>query len=61
MTEKVKYEFTEDLHCHNNGRPSVDPVVHFKIVMIQHLFGIPSLSENSRCVFILILFKKGLV
>lgn len=30
------------------GRPSVDPVVLIKIVMIQYLFGIPSMRQNLR-------------
>ncbi len=42
------YEFVEDLYCHDNGRPSVDPVVLFKMVMIQHLFGIPSLRKTAE-------------
>ena len=25
------YEFVSDLYCSNNGRPSIDPVVLFKI------------------------------
>ena len=29
------YEFVEELYCEDNGRPSVDPVVLFKIVLIQ--------------------------
>ena len=29
---KKIYEFVEDLYCEDNGRPSVDPVVLFKIV-----------------------------
>ena len=33
------YEIVGDLYCHNNGRPSVDPVVLFKIVFIRHLYG----------------------
>ena len=37
------YEIVEDLYCEDNGRPSVDPVVLFKLVMIQHLFGIRSI------------------
>lgn len=41
------YEFVEDLYCKDNGRPSVDPVVLFKMVMIQHLFGIPSLRRTA--------------
>ena len=32
------YEFVEDLYCEDNGRPSVDPVVLFKIVLIQHIY-----------------------
>ena len=42
---KKIYEFVEDLYCEDNGRPSVDPVVLFKIVLIQrrseHESGIP--------------------
>ena len=42
------YEIVGDLYCHNNGRPSVDPVVLFKIVFIQHLYGIPSLRRTCE-------------
>ena len=34
------YDFVEELYCADNGRPSIDPVVLFKMVLIQHLFGI---------------------
>ncbi len=34
------YDFVEDLYCRDNGRPSVDPVVLFKMVLIQHLYGL---------------------
>ena len=37
------YEFVEDLYCKDNGRPSIDSVVLFKIVLIQHIYGIRSL------------------
>ena len=40
------YEIVEDLYCANNGRPSIDPVVIFKMVMIQHLYGLPSLRRT---------------
>ena len=40
------YEFVEDLYCEDNGRPSVDPVVLFKIVLIQHIYGISSLRRT---------------
>ncbi|WP_243765559.1 transposase [Extibacter sp. GGCC_0201] len=39
------YDFVEDLYSPDNGRPSVDPVVLFKMVLIQHLYGIPSLRR----------------
>lgn len=42
------YELVEDLYCEDNGRPSCDPVVLFKLVMIQHLFGIRSLRQTMR-------------
>lgn len=40
------YEFTENLYCKANGRPSIDPVVLFKIVLIQHVYGIRSLRRT---------------
>lgn len=40
------YEFVEKLYCEDNGRPSIDPVVLFKIVLIQHIYGLPSLRRT---------------
>ena len=40
------YEIVEDLYCSDNGRPSIDPVVIFKMVLIQHLYGLPSLRRT---------------
>jgi transposase len=40
------YDFVEQYYSPDNGRPAVDPVVLFKIVLIQHLFGIPSLRRT---------------
>ena len=40
------YDLVEDLYCKDNGRPSVDPVVIFKMVLIQHIYGIPSLRRT---------------
>ena len=42
------YGFVEGLYCEDNGRPSVDPVVLFKIVLIQHLYGISSLRRTMQ-------------
>ena len=43
---KKIYEFVDGLYCEDNGRPSVDPVALFKIVLIQHIYGIPSLRRT---------------
>ena len=40
------YEIVEDLYCADNGRLSIDPVVIFKMVLIQHLYGLPSLRRT---------------
>ena len=42
------YEELEPYYCHDNGRPGTDPVVLIKMVLIQHLFGIPSLRQTWR-------------
>ena len=41
------YEMVEPLYCEDNGRPSIDPVVLFKMVLIQHLYGLPSLRRTA--------------
>ena len=42
------YEMVEPLYCADNGRPSVDPVVLFKMVLIQHLYGLGSLRRTAE-------------
>ena len=42
------YDIVGDLYSADKGRKSVDPVVLFKIVLIQHLYGIPSLRQTIR-------------
>ena len=42
------YERLEPYYCHDNGRPGTDPVVLIKMVLIQHLFGIPSLRQTYQ-------------
>ena len=37
------YEMVEPLYCEDNVRPSVDPVV-----LIQHLYGLPSLRRTAE-------------
>ena len=40
------YDLVEDLYCEDNGGLSCDPVALFKLVLIQHLFGIQSLRQT---------------
>ena len=42
------YERLDPYYCHDNGRPGTDPVVLVKMVLIQHLFGIPSLRQTYQ-------------
>ncbi len=42
------YDRVKDLYCENNGRPSIDPVVLFKIVFIQALDGIKSMRQTCK-------------
>ena len=42
------YDEVKDLYCENNGRPSIDPVVLFKIVFIQALDGIKSMRQTCK-------------
>lgn len=42
------YGIVESLYCADNGRPGIDPVVLFKIVLLQHIYGIPSLRQTLR-------------
>ncbi len=40
------YTRLEPFYCDDNGRPNIDPVILIKMVLIQHLFGIPSLRQT---------------
>lgn len=42
------YEMVVPLYSEDNGRPSVNPVVLFKMVLIQHLHGLPSLRRTAE-------------
>ena len=42
------YDEVKDLYCKDNGRPSIDPVVLFKIVFIQALDGIKSMRQTCK-------------
>ena len=42
------YDMVKDLYCEDNGRPSIDPVVLFKIILLKFLFGIRSIRQTIR-------------
>ena len=42
------YDLVKDKYSEDNGRPSIDPVVLFKIVFIQYLFGIRSMRQTIK-------------
>lgn len=42
------YDLVSSRYSADKGRRSIDPVVLFKIVLIQHLYGIPSLRQTMR-------------
>ena len=42
------YDEVMDMYCENNGRPSIDPVVLFKLVFIQALDGLKSMRKTCE-------------
>jgi transposase len=42
------YDLVKDRYSEDTGRPSIDPVVLFKIVFIQYLFGIRSMRQTIK-------------
>lgn len=42
------YGLVRDLYCADNGRPSIDPVVLFKMVLLQYVFGIRSMRQTVK-------------
>ena len=42
------YDEVKDLYCEDNGRPSFDPVVLFKLVFIQALDGLKSMRKTCE-------------
>jgi len=42
------YEKLDPYYSHGIGRPGTDPVVLIKMVLIQHLYGIPSLRQTYQ-------------
>lgn len=42
------YDLVKDKYCEDNGRPSIDPVVLIKIVMLQYMYGIRSMRQTIK-------------
>lgn len=42
------YNLVKDKYSEDTGRPSIDPVVLFKIIFIQYLFGIRSMRQTIK-------------
>ncbi len=42
------YDLVKDHYSSDNGRPSVDPVVLIKMVLIQYLFSIRSMRQTIK-------------
>lgn len=42
------YDEVKDLYSEDNGRPSIDPVVLFKIILIKYIFGIRSIRQTIK-------------
>lgn len=42
------YSEVKDLYSEEMGRPSIDPVILIKIIMIQYLFGITSMRQTIK-------------
>ncbi len=46
------YEETKEFYCHNNGRPSIDPVILVKYLLIGFLYGIESERRLEQDIFL---------
>jgi len=42
------YDVVKNLYSADNGRPGIDPVVLFKIVLIKYMFGIRSMRQTIK-------------
>jgi transposase/transcription elongation factor Elf1 len=42
------YDEVKRLYSEDNGRPSIDPVVLFKIILIKYIFGIRSIRQTIK-------------
>ena len=48
LTSPFIYEETKEYYCHHNGRPSIDPVILVKYLLVGYLYGIESERRNEQ-------------
>jgi transposase len=51
------YEMTEPLYCADNGRPSIDPVLFFRMQLISYLYGMKCDRELCREVYLNLAYR----
>jgi len=51
------YDRLSAYYCHDNGRDGTDPVVLVKMVLIEHLFGVPSLRQTRREILVNVAYR----
>lgn len=51
------YDEVKDLYSENHGRPSIDPVVLIKLIMLQALYGIRSMRQTIQEVEVNIAYR----
>ena len=54
------YDLVEERYCHDNGRPSMDPVMLIKIPFIQYLYGIRSMRQTIREIEVNVAYRWSL-
>jgi len=51
------YKLTEPLYCSDNGRPSIDPVLFFRMQLVSYLYGMKSDRHLCREVHLNIAYR----
>ena len=51
------YDEVKDLYCQDNGRPSIDPVVLFKLVFIEALDGLKSMRQTCEMIKVNVAYR----
>ncbi len=54
------YDLVEERYYHDNGRPSMDPVMLIKIPFIQYLYGIRSMRQSIREIEVNVAYRWSL-